>query len=215
MTKPLVNLATEPFRNRRLLWIVITMMFLVPALFGQQAIRRKVIEEAEIQARQTVVRDLESRLGRTEKPSTSGIAITPEQNREIYAASELLARKSFSWTQLLNEIERHLPPGIRVLRVAVTTIVPEEKNGSIGGPESAATLNLEVIGKSNADVVSLINRLHESGRFKVFPLTQKPVEGTGELEFSLKVEYFPKPAEGSSNQVATTMPPPKGPQGRE
>jgi hypothetical protein len=71
-------------------------MFLVPALFGQQAIRRKVLEEAEIQARQSVVRDLESRLGKTEKPSTTGAAITSEQNREIYAASELLARKPFS-----------------------------------------------------------------------------------------------------------------------
>ena len=208
--KPLVNLATEPFRNRRLLWIVITVMFLVPALFGQQAIRRKVLEEAEIQARQLVVRDLESRLGKTEKPSTTGAAITSEQNREIYAASELLARKSFSWTQLLNEIERNLPPGVRVLRVAVTTIIPQEKDGSIGGPESAATLNLEVIGKSNADIVSLINRLHESGRFKVFPLTQKPVEGTGELEFSFKVEYFPKPSVTSSSNTATKMPPPNG-----
>ncbi len=208
--KPLVNLATEPFRNRRLLWIVITVMFLVPALFGQQAIRRKVLEEAEIQARQSVVRDLESRLGKTEKPSTTGAAITSEQNREIYAASELLARKSFSWTQLLNEIERNLPPGVRVLRVAVTTIIPQEKDGSIGGPESAATLNLEVIGKSNADIVSLINRLHESGRFKVFPLTQKPVEGTGELEFSFKVEYFPKPSVTSSSNTATKMPPPNG-----
>ena len=210
MMKPLVNLATEPFRNRRLLWIVITVMFLVPALFGQQAIRRKVLEEAEIQARQLVVRDLESRLGKTEKPSTTGAAITSEQNREIYAASELLARKSFSWTQLLNEIERNLPPGVRVLRVAVTTIIPQEKDGSIGGPESAATLNLEVIGKSNADIVSLINRLHESGRFKVFPLTQKPVEGTGELEFSFKVEYFPKPSVTSSSNTATKMPPPNG-----
>ena len=208
--KPLVNLATEPFRNRRLLWIVITVMFLVPALLGQQAIRRKVLEEAEIQARQSVVRDLESRLGKTEKPSTTGAAITSEQNREIYAASELLARKSFSWTQLLNEIERNLPPGVRVLRVAVTTIIPQEKDGSIGGPESAATLNLEVIGKSNADIVSLINRLHESGRFKVFPLTQKPVEGTGELEFSFKVEYFPKPSVTSSSNTATKMPPPNG-----
>jgi hypothetical protein len=51
----------------------------------------------------------------------------------------------------------------------VTTIVPQEKDGSIGGPESAATLNLEVIGKSNADIVSLINRPPSNpGRFRSF-----------------------------------------------
>jgi hypothetical protein len=197
MNRPLVNLATEPFRNRRLLWIAITMMFLLPTIFGQQAIRQKVSQEAEIQTWQTIVRELELRLGKTGQPGSSPAAqlpISPAENHEVYAASELLARKSFSWSRLLDEIERNLPAGVRVLRIGVTTVVPEEKNGTIGGPESGATLNLEVIAKSNQDVVSLINRLHESGRFKVYPISQKPVEGTPEIEFSLKTDYFPPPA---------------------
>ena len=195
MKRPLVNLATEPFRNRRLLWIAITMMFLLPTIFGQQAIRQKARQEGEIQTWQTIVRELEVRLGKTAQTPAAGAAsqlpISSEQNREIYAASELLARKSFSWSRLLDEIERNLPAGVRVLRISVTTVVPGEKDGTFGGGESAATLNLEVIAKSNQDVVALINRLHESGRFKVYPISQKPVEGTPEIEFSLKTEYIP------------------------
>lgn len=206
MKRPLVNLATEPFRNRRLLWIAIIMMFLLPTIFGQQVIRQKGNQEAEIQTWQTIVRELETRLGKAASSPTvaaNQLPISSEQNREIYAASELLARKSFSWSRLLDEIERNLPAGVRVLRIGVTTVVPEEKNGSFGGSESAATLNLEVIAKSNQDVVGLINRLHESGRFKVFPISQKPVEGTPEIEFSLKTEYFPPPARPATE--------PKGP----
>ncbi|MFN7623394.1 MAG: hypothetical protein ACK5RS_09615, partial [Acidobacteriota bacterium] len=194
MKRPLVNLATEPFRNRRLLWIAIVMMFLLPTIFGQQVIRQKANQEAEIQTWQTIVRELEIRLGKAASSpavAPNQLPISSEQNREIYAASELLARKSFSWSRLLDEIERNLPAGVRVLRIGVTTVVPEEKNGAFGGSESAATLNLEVIAKSNQDVVGLINRLHESGRFKVYPISQKPVEGTPEIEFSLKTEYFP------------------------
>lgn len=194
MMKPLVNLATEPFRNRRLIWIAIFLMFLVPTYFAQQAIRVRAGQEAEIRTWQTIIRELEGRLGKTgAETSVTGTAISNDQNREIYAASELIARKSFSWTRLLNEIERNLPAGVRVLRVAVTTVVPEEENGAFGGAQSAATLNLEVIAKSSTEVVSLIDQLHRSGRFRVFPLTQKPVEGTGEVEFALKVEYLPTP----------------------
>lgn len=205
--KPLVNLATEPFRNRRLLWIAILVMFLVPTYFGQQAIRQKASQEAEIQTWQTMVRELETRLGKNSGENQTGLAISTAQNREIYAASELIARKSFSWTRLLNEIERDIPPGVRVLRVAVTTIVPEEAGGNSGGPESAATLNLEVIAKTSPEVVNLIDRLHQSGRFRVFPITQKPVEGTGEIEFVLKVEYFPTP--GATKAESGTGPAPQ------
>ncbi len=205
MKRPLVNLATEPFRNRRLLWIAITMMFLLPTIFGQQAILLKSRQESEIQTWQTIVRELELRLGKSGQTSPGAptqMPISTEENREIYAASELLARKSFSWSRLLDEIERALPPGVRVLRIGVSTVVPEEKNGAIGGSESAATLNLEVIAKSNQDVVALINRLHESGRFKVYPIAQKPVEGTPEIEFSLKTDYYPASARSTAPRGA-------------
>lgn len=209
--KPLVNLATEPFRNRRLFWLAVLLLFLLPAYFGRQAIKQMNEREREIADRQKIVSELESRLKKVEKPGGPSLAISQEQNRELFAASELLARKAFSWSQLLNDIERNLPPGVRLLRVAVTTIVPEEKNGAFGGPDSAASLNIEVIGKSNMEVTTMINRFHDSGRFKVAPVTQKPVEGTEEVEFALKVEYFPQPAAsqatmtaGVQNQIAVT-----------
>lgn len=189
--KSLVNLASDPFRNRRLFRTGVFLLFLVPAWFGRQAIGSMSEQEQEIARRKAIIAELESRTGRGEKPKAGTTSISSDKNRELFAASELLARKTFSWAQLLNDIERNIPPGVRVLRVAVTTVLPEERNGAFGGPESSATLVLDVIGKNNLEVTTMINSFHDSGRFRVFPVTQKPVEGTEEVEFSLKIDYFP------------------------
>jgi hypothetical protein len=92
-----------------------------------------------------------------------------------------------------------------VLRVAVAQIQPNERDAAGVEKESAATLNMSVIGKSGAEVTTMINKFHESRRFQVSPVSQKAVEGTEEIEFELKVEYLTRPAApraGLSNQIA-------------
>jgi hypothetical protein len=51
----------------------------------------------------------------------------------------------------------------------------------------------------------MIDKFHGTGRFKVFPLSMKPLEGTEEVEYSLKVDYSPARAEtkpAADNQIA-------------
>jgi Tfp pilus assembly protein PilN len=203
--RPLVNLSSQPFRNRRLFWLAILLLFVVPSYFGLQAIGTMTLREAEIATRDAEIRRLQGELKKIEKPASVDVSISTDQNRQLVAASELVARRAFSWSSLLNDIERNLPAGVRVLRVAVTQIQPGERDGDIGADETAATLGMTVIGKSNGDVTTMINKFHESGRFKVFPLSKKAIEGTEDVEFELKVEYLP-PAPASraslSNQIA-------------
>ena len=204
--RPIANLASEPFRNRRLFLLAVVLLFAIPSYLGLRSIKSMAGREVEISMRAASVRNLEAKLGKIEKPVKSNVSISADQNRELLAASELIARRAFSWSQLLNDIERNLPPTVRVLRVAVTQIQPQERDGAISGNEVAASLMLEVVGKSGLEVTNMINKLHESGRFKVFPLTMKPIEGTEEVEFSLKVDYFPPPhatKTGLSNQIAS------------
>jgi Tfp pilus assembly protein PilN len=203
--RPLVNLSSQPFRNRRLFWLAILLLFVVPSYFGLQAIETMTLRESEIAMRDAEIKRLQSELKKIEKPVSANVSISTDQNRQLVAASELVARRAFSWSSLLNDIERNLPAGVRVLRVAVTQIQPSERDGDIGGDETAATLGMTVIGKSNGDVTTMINKFHESGRFKVFPLSKKAIEGTEDVEFELKVEYFPPapPSRASlSNQIA-------------
>jgi hypothetical protein len=189
--KPLTNLASEPFRNRRLFWLAIIAIFLIPSYFGLREIESMARLELDISNRTAIVKGLEGQLKKLEKPAKVNVVISTDQNRELAVASELIARRAFSWSQLLNDIERTLPPTVRVLRVAVTQIQPQDRDGTIGANEIAANLTLDVVGKGGQDVTAMINKMLETGRFKVFPLTKKPIEGTEEVEFSLKVDYFP------------------------
>lgn len=162
--------------------------------------------ELEISNRAEVVKGLEAQLKKTEKPVKSNVSISTDKNRELVTASELIARRAFSWSQLLTDIERNLSGNVRVLRIGVMQVQPQERDGAIGGNPIAAVLTLDVIGKSGQDVTAMINKFLESGRFKVFPLTKKPVEGTDEVEFSLKVDYFPPqptPRGNLTNQIAS------------
>jgi len=203
--RPLVNLSSRPFRNRRLFWLAILLLFVLPSYFGFNAIGTLAKRQAEIDKREDEIKKLQAALGKIQKPANNNVAISIDQNRQLVAASELVARRAFSWSQLLNDIERNLPAGVRVLSVAVTQIQPGERDGAIGGNENAATLSMSVIGKSGSEVTTMINKFHESGRFKVSPLNSENIEGTEEFKFELKVEYFP-PAPASraslSNQVA-------------
>lgn len=189
--KPLVNLASTPFRNRRLFWLAILLIFGISSYFGLKIIEQMTSSEMAIVERSGKVKGLETQLRMLEKPGSSNIKISREQNRDLTAASELIARRAFSWSQLLNDIEKNLPSNVRVLRVAVSQMQPDDSNGTVFDGGSAAALTMDVIGKSGQDVTNMINKFHESGRFKVFPLAKKSVEGLPDIEFSLRVDYFP------------------------
>ena len=201
----LVNLSSRPFRNRRLFWLVILLLFVIPSYFGLGAVGDLARRQAELDALDAEIQGLQSGIRTPDKPASANVTISADRNLQLLAASELIARRAFSWSQLLDDIERNLPAGVRVLRVAVAQIQPNERDAAGVEIESAATLNMSVIGKSNAEVTTMINKFHESRRFKVFPVSQKAVEGTEEIEFELKVEYLTRPAApraGLGNQIA-------------
>jgi cell division protein FtsB len=203
--RPLVNLSSRPFRNRRLFWLAILLLFGVPAYFGLGAVGDLARRQSELDALDAEIQRLQAGLKPSEKAAAANVTISADRNLQLVAASELIARRAFSWSQLLDDIERNLSGGVRVLRVAVAQIQPNERDAAGGQNESAATLNMTVIGKSGADVTTMINKFHESRRFKVSPISKKPIEGTDEIEFDLKVEYLaptPAPRAGLGNQIA-------------
>jgi Tfp pilus assembly protein PilN len=201
----LVNLSNRPFRNRRLFWLVILLLFVIPSYFGLGAVGDLAQRQTELDALDAEIQGLQGGIKTPDKPASTNVTISTDRNLQLLAASELIARRAFSWSQLLDDIERNLPAGVRVLRVAVAQIQPNERDAAGVEIESAATLNMSVIGKSGAEVTTMINKFHESRRFRVSPVSQKAVEGTEEIEFELKVEYLTRPATpraGLSNQIA-------------
>ncbi|MEP7338765.1 MAG: hypothetical protein ABI977_13600 [Acidobacteriota bacterium] len=203
--KPLVNLSSTPFRNRRLFWLAILLLFIIPAYFGMQMVETASRVDRAISEQESKTMTAEAQLKSVNKPVISKFAVSSEENKQLVAASELIARRTFSWSELLSDIERSLPPGVRVLRVAVTQIHPNERAEIFDGADNFATLNLNVIGKNRQDVTTMINRMHDLGRFKVFPMNSKAVEGTEDIEFELKVEYTPRTSVSRGNQIAASQ----------
>jgi hypothetical protein len=188
-----------------LFWLVILLLFVIPSYFGLGAVGDLARRQAELDALDAEIQGLQSGIRTPDKPASANVTISADRNLQLLAASVLIARRAFSWSQLLDDIERNLPGGVRVLRVAVAQIQPNERDAAGVEIESDATLNMTVIGKSGAEVTMMINKFHESRRFRVFPVSQKAVEGTEEIEFELKVEYLTRPAApraGLGNQIA-------------
>lgn len=192
--RPIVNLASKPFRNRRLFWLAILAIFGLSSYFGLYALEQKVRLESDLVTQQERLNRLLPQITKN-APSTTPIStltITPDKNRELLAARELIERRAFSWSQLLNDIERHIPPNVRVLRIAVNKISTKDSNAAPGGSEDrTVALTLEVIGKSTTDVTKMITEFERTGTFTVNPIEKKLIDGMSDVQFTLAVEYTP------------------------
>ncbi|MBL8207101.1 MAG: hypothetical protein JNM09_22905 [Blastocatellia bacterium] len=199
-----INFASEPFRNRRLFWLLIASVIAIASLVGLNALRSQAGLEQQIALLEPKVQRLEAQAKNGQPIDFSDSTLTIGQNQALIVAQDLITRKSFSWSQLLNDLERFIPANVRVTRIAVDTV---GRNKDAEG--KSVSLSFDVIGKSSTEVTQMISELNRSARFTVYPRSQKTVEGTEEVEFQLSVEYRPSqfstaPLSSLKTQVAAT-----------
>jgi Tfp pilus assembly protein PilN len=196
--KPLVNLSSRPFRNRRLFWLAILLIFAVSSLVGFSTLETISELDSEIASLEPRVKKKEEEAKKLETSINTVPALTPEQTLSMLAARDLIERKAFSWSQLFNEIERLIPPTVRMRKIALSGI--EEKQSAESGSvmtvsNSAApksvSLTFDVTGKNYTEVVKMMETFNTSGHFYVTPAKQNNLEGTEEVEFELRVVYYP------------------------
>lgn len=195
VNKTLLNLASEPFRNRRLFWLFILAVIGAASWVGMITLDSKLALERELAMVEPKVKKLETQ-AKGEAVDFTGSTLTIAQNQALIVAQDLITRKGFSWSQLLNDLERFIAPTVRVTHIAV-----DQVGRTKDATGKSILLSFDVVGKSATDVTAMIRSLNESGRFSVFPSIQKPVEGTGEMEFQLEVVYEP-PQSSSSHSAA-------------
>jgi hypothetical protein len=104
--------------------------------------------------------------------SDSAIQILP---KEVAFANQLIAKRGFSWTRFLSELEQSIPP-----RIAVNSIRLDPANSVVHLTGSA--LNLE-------DVTALTVTFQDHARFKDPVLGQHRDVGNGLVEFDLSLRY--------------------------
>ena len=98
----------------------------------------------------------------------------------------LFYRKSFSWTQVFEELERVMPP-----RLHVVSIQPEF------APDNELAIKLVVAGDSRDHALELVRKMEESQHFQQTQIEQESAEtGSGAtagdtVKFNISALYVP------------------------
>jgi Tfp pilus assembly protein PilN len=182
-----LNLASKPFSNRSLPWVITTVLVvvsLISLVFILRATRRANTLAAVVQADLNELHRQENDLRqRVEQVKSS---LSPEQQRTLEATHVLVDRKQFSWSLLFADLESALPGNVRVKRIAV-------KGVSTIRSETIADLELTVVANSSATITDMIGDMDNAGKFHAELLSQNAQRGRGETgaEYELAVRYRP------------------------
>jgi len=185
-----INLASQPYEDAQrfyLQWIglllalaVITALLITMVVRSHRASRdiaRKVAQER-------------SQIAEIDRERAAAEAILNRaENRDVRDKSRflnaLIVRKAFSWTQVFSDLERIVPP-----RVRIVSIHPEVNLSS------QLEIHLEAIGDSREKANELLRHMEESPTFREAQLrVERPSEGPGSspgIDFTIVAQYVPQ-----------------------
>ena len=199
-----LNLASKPFSNRSLPWVitgVLVFFSVISLLFIFRAVHRAnsqaVIAQNDLNALKRQENDLRQKVDAVKK------SLSNEQLGTLEATHILVDRKQFSWSLLLADLESALPGSVRVKRIAVKGVA------KVRG-ETNADLELTVIAKSSATITDMIAQMDRGGSFHAELLAQNLQRGRGETgsEYELAVRYKPRngvPRTSAVDQPAVSL----------
>jgi hypothetical protein len=194
-----LNLSNEPFRNRSLFWLGVTVAYLIVAVLGVAVVARSGTGRAETERLSAEASEQQRRIAELgaqleEMRRAQGQAVmTVEDHAALDDARALINRKSVSWSQLLGELEHYVPGRSKLRSVAISSV-----EGS--GGNRVATIRIEATGQDSGEIEHmLVNFDRSGGRFRAEPAAVEPVENTVEVAYALDVRYWPG--------IAATPPP--------
>ena len=195
-----INLASQPYEDARQFWMrwgtavvalgLLTLVLLTADITGwvnarrdRQAIAQK---RAMIAERDRIRANAERVLNLPENRSTR------DQSQFL---NELIERKAFSWTRVLENLEKVMPP-----RVHLISINPQlDEDNQLG-------LKMTVAGDSRDRAIELARRMEESRRFSQTDIVSERSErsGAGETEmFDIVAYYIPEALSASAAATQT------------
>jgi Tfp pilus assembly protein PilN len=191
------NLASQPFRNRTLPWlvsIVVTVASLIALVYVFSETSR-IRAEANVAERQVI--ELRRQKSDLEEQAKRIIQEIPFEQREtLRAAHQIIDRKTFSWSQLFSDLEESLPATVRVTRINVREVFQS-------GDQTRAELDLSVVGRTPTDVTGMITEMRRTGLFAAVPLTEtmRNEKGEGGYEWTLRVSYVQRGRRNANDAV--------------
>jgi len=189
-----INLATHPYEDARRFYLQWGSLLLALAVItaGLLSIALSAYSSSHAVARQVdQVRRQMAELDR-EAAAAKAILNRPE-NRDVAERSQLLnaliARKAFSWTQVFADLEKIVPP-----RVRIVSIRPDVN------ANHQLEIHLNAVGDSREKAVELMRRMEESPTFREAQVRSEREEPQGPnsgLEFEIVAQYVPQVRKGA------------------
>lgn len=184
--KPLhLNLAANPYRDYRPVYAVVVVMSLLIAFLMLQNIDTYYRYVSETKTTRTKIAQLESEAAKEqrvaqsidERMRTLDVTSLNQQTRFI---NTQLAERAFSWSELLDRLERVLPPDVRI-----TSIQPSF------GATGLVHLEMMCEAKTAEGLVATLNHFNASAQFSnPFPHGESRL-ANGTFQFGIGVDYKP------------------------
>jgi type IV pilus assembly protein PilN len=202
-----INLASQPYEDAQQFWtrwgtalavsIIVTLALLAVTVSGWMAARHDHARIAELKAsiaqRDRTRQEAEDFLNRPQNRTTRD---------ESQFLNELIERKSFSWTRVLEDLERVMPA-----RVHLVSIHPELDE------DNKLSIRMMVAGDSRDKALELARRMEESKHFaqtyienESFTTVNGNNKNVDPVQFVIAATYIPQEVPdstpGAANQSA-------------
>jgi Tfp pilus assembly protein PilN len=194
-----LNLATNPFRNRNLPYLL-ALLLLAFTLVGAVLCFSRLRENAELnEIAANQVREMEAEIGRLngegEKVQQQ---LAPEQRALLIAAHKLVANKNFGWSRLFADLESVLPGSVSASRISVENVYRDMDRVK-------AELEFGVLSRDYQAVMVMMENMNNSGLFQAELRGQdlQKNERVTYTEYTLRLVYTP--ASGFSTSTPTDV----------
>src|SRR5438477_5943312 len=198
-----INLASRPYEDARQFWMrwgtavgalglltLILMTLVITGFVNARRDRQAISEKRALIAQRDQLRtQAQQFLNRPENRTTRD---------DSQFLNQLIERKAFSWTKVLESLERVMPP-----RVHVVSISPELNE------DNQLALKMVVAGDSRDRAIELARRMEESRRFAQTAILRAAHADsqTGDTEqVEIAAIYIPEPAEIDTAAAAPAAP---------
>ncbi len=194
------NLSTRPFYNERGvragLGALVALGLGLTVFNGYEVIR---LQGQSRDARETIARNDAQARDRRDQAVVIRRSIDRTQLDAVQAkareANALIDRRTFSWTELLNQFESTLPSDVRI-----GGVVPQMDE------DGRRLVQITVFSRRIEDVEAFMDALEKTGAFAgVLPRTDRPDDDSGTIETELEAYYTPQ-ADAASRTGATSEP---------
>jgi Tfp pilus assembly protein PilN len=155
-----LNLATHPFRNRTLPYLIAGLLLVVSAIGGVYCLATLRENRRQNDQLATAVTERQAEIARLKGEGEKvQQLLTPEQKALLSASHKLVANKTFGWSRLFADLESVLPGNVSASRIAVDNIYQD-------GDRIKAELELGVITRDYPAVMAMIENMNNSGLFR-------------------------------------------------